>query len=157
MLALGTWAALNISVSGIAAFQTKGTQKYFHQMNAAWNIINLSIAGFGFADAMNYSSPDNYYSLFNEMKDRQAFLMLNTGLDVAYVVTGFLLKEKARTVNNHTARLKGYGNSLILQGSFLFLFDLFYYYQINTLFPTSFSEVASVEITPLFVQVSIYL
>jgi hypothetical protein len=53
---------------------------------------------------------------------------LNAGLDVAYVMTGFFLIEKGKNSANNADRLKGFGYSLILQGGFLFAFDLIMYF-----------------------------
>ncbi len=49
MLVLGGWALANIGV-GTAGYllADDGNEKYFHQMNAGWNIVNLTIATFGF-------------------------------------------------------------------------------------------------------------
>jgi len=125
MLVLGGWALGNLLVGGIGTFKSSGEAKYFHQFNAAWNIVNLGLATFGYlnssqaiADTLRVSDiAKNYSSLQN-------LYLLNAGLDVAYVVTGFYLKERARNSALHAERLRGYGNSLLLQGGFLLVFDL---------------------------------
>ena len=46
MIVLSSWAGLNI-LTGIAGnFRFKNESKYFYQMNAAWNVVNLGIAAF---------------------------------------------------------------------------------------------------------------
>ena len=55
-------------------------------------------------------------------------LLLNAGLDVAYIMTGLYMKERAKNVEKRKAMLKGYGNSIMLQGGFLFLFDVALYF-----------------------------
>jgi sulfite exporter TauE/SafE len=55
----------------------------------------------------------------------EKILLLNTGLDLAYITTGFLLKERGNSRNN--LQNIGYGNSLLLQGAFLLIFDLVQY------------------------------
>jgi hypothetical protein len=45
-------------------------------------------------------------------------------LDLAYIAGGFYLMERAKNTTNRPERLKGYGKSVILQGSFLFVFDI---------------------------------
>ena len=57
----------------------------------------------------------------------EKILLLNTGLDLAYLATGLYLKERGQRLNND--RNKGYGNSLLLQGAFLLVFDLIQYGQ----------------------------
>ncbi len=57
----------------------------------------------------------------------QSFLLLNAGLDVAYIATGFYLKERSKN-SSSSERLRGYGNSLLLQGGFLLAFDVALYF-----------------------------
>ena len=46
------------------------------------------------------------------------------GLDVCYMLAGAILKNRAgRMCSDNQARNIGFGNSLILQGGFLFVFD----------------------------------
>ncbi len=61
-----------------------------------------------------------------QLKSQRLFL-INGGIDVAYVATGFFLKYLAPKYPKNEERLQGYGNSVILQGSFLFVFDLVMY------------------------------
>ena len=51
-------------------------------------------------------------------------LLVNVGLDVAYITGGFLMKEMAKTRESKQDLLRGYGRSLILQGGFLLAFDI---------------------------------
>ena len=57
----------------------------------------------------------------------QKLLLLNTGLDAAYIMTGMYLKEKGLRQNSDQST--GFGNSLLLQGGFLLAFDLIQYFQ----------------------------
>ena len=46
------------------------------------------------------------------------------GLDVCYMLAGAILKNRAGKMSSENqARNIGFGNSLILQGGFLFVFD----------------------------------
>jgi hypothetical protein len=105
-------------------------------MNVAWNLVNLGIASIGYYSSMN---PDTTITLMNSLKEQsniEKILLFNAGLDIAYVMTGFYLKERAKSSENNSDRFKGYGNSLILQGTFLFVFDLIlYYFQIQNNLP----------------------
>lgn len=128
MLVLGGWAAGNILAGAYGNYKAKGETKYFHQFNAMWNVVNLGIAAFGYFNAVN-SDPSSMTNLeiLNDYNSLQSFLLLNAGLDAAYIMTGFYLKERAK--NSPSAeRLKGYGNSLLLQGGFLLLFDIALYF-----------------------------
>lgn len=128
MLVLGGWAAGNILAGTYGNFKAKGEAKYFHQFNAMWNIVNLGIATFGYLNAVN-SDPSSMTSLeiLNDYSSLQSFLLLNAGLDAAYIMTGFYLKERAKN-SPSSERLKGYGNSLLLQGGFLLVFDVALYF-----------------------------
>jgi hypothetical protein len=65
--------------------------------------------------------------IIKDFNSLQNFLLLNAGLDAAYIMTGFYLKERAKN-SSSAERLKGYGNSLLLQGGFLLLFDVSLYF-----------------------------
>ncbi len=128
MLSLGSWAIGNMMVNGALYRSGEKDRRYFYQMNIAWNAVNLAIAGFGLYDAMN---PNAMLSLFESIKQQaniEKILLFNAGLDVGYIMTGFYLKERGKNLLKHHDRLKGYGNSLLLQGGFLFLFDLTVYF-----------------------------
>jgi len=128
MLVLGSWAAANIIVGAYGNFKASGEAKYFHQFNAAWNIVNLGIAAFGYFNAVNsdLASMTNV-EIIKDFNSLQNFLLLNAGLDAAYIMTGFYLKERAKN-SSSAERLKGYGNSLLLQGGFLLAFDVALYF-----------------------------
>jgi hypothetical protein len=128
MAVLGSWALANISIGAYGWSQYSGQRSYFHQMNLFWNTVNLSIAGFAL-----YSNLSADYSLLPgaELLEKQGktqrLYLINAALDVGYVATGFLLKHLATRYPKNELRLRGYGNSVILQGSFLFVFDLVMY------------------------------
>ncbi|MCW3087367.1 MAG: hypothetical protein JWQ78_753 [Sediminibacterium sp.] len=122
MLVLGAWAAANIIQGTISAGNAKGSDHFFHQMNAYWNTVNLALAGLGYLKATR-DARRQYTMAANltEQHKTEKFLLLNTGLDAAYIMTGLYLKEK------NTPQATGYGNSLLLQGGFLLVFDIIQY------------------------------
>lgn len=126
MIVLSSWAGLNI-LTGIAGnFRFKNESKYFFQMNAAWNVVNLGIAAFGLAGvASAVLAVDSTYML-SEMQNFDRILLINAGLDILYIATGSFLLRKG--LNEKRSRFIGYGRSVILQGGFLFLFDLILYF-----------------------------
>lgn len=128
MFVLGGWAAGNILIGTFGNFKAKSEAKYFHQFNAMWNVVNLGIAAFGYFNAANSdSSSMTNLEIIKDYNSLQSFLLLNAGLDVAYIATGFYLKERSKNSSN-AERLRGYGNSLLLQGGFLLLFDITLYF-----------------------------
>jgi len=125
MFVLGGWAIANIATGGIGWAKNSGSSKYFNQMNLFWNTINLSIAGFALYS--NYQQEilelTNEAMLQNHLKIENLYL-INGGLDIVYIGTGFLLKHLSTKNEKRKHLLYGYGNSVILQGAFLFVFDL---------------------------------
>lgn len=150
MYILGSWAVANLVAGGWGWSQTTGQTKYFHQMNFFWNTVNLSIAGIAL-----YSNFNTDLSMLSsaQMMEKHAktenLYLINAGLDVLYIGTGFLLKHLANQKPNRHDLLKGYGNSIILQGGFLFVFDLVMWkiqhtHQLNFLQNLSFNYVPEI-------------
>ncbi|MDQ7816461.1 MAG: hypothetical protein RDU14_05500 [Melioribacteraceae bacterium] len=128
MIVLGSWAIGNILAGAYGNYKYNGQTKYFHQFNAMWNVVNLGIAAFGYFNAAG-SDPNSMTAtqILKEYNSLQNFLLLNAGLDAAYIVTGLYLKERSKNSTN-AERLRGYGNSLLLQGGFLLAFDFALYF-----------------------------
>jgi hypothetical protein len=126
MTILLAWSGANLVQGTISAGNLKGSPHYFHQMNAYFNIINLAIAGYGLYEVRKQMSKK--LSLYQNLRQQQkieSLLLLNTGLDLTYITTGLYLRE--RGTNKLNDQTKGYGGSLMLQGSFLLVFDIIQY------------------------------
>jgi hypothetical protein len=125
MAVLGGWALANISIGAYGWSQQTGQRSYFHQMNLFWNTVNLSIAGIAL-----YSNLTSEYAQLTgpELMDKQLkfqrLYLINAALDVAYVAGGGFMRYLAPKYPKNEMRLRGYGNSVILQGTFLLVFDL---------------------------------
>lgn len=129
MLQLGTWAASNIAIGSLLSTTSKNTEtKAFHQMNVGWNIVNLAIAGFGYYGTQKGVPTDlTNWVLLEKNYGLQKTFLFNAGLDVGYMVGGAWLIERSRNTAKNPERLSGFGKSVILQGGFLFAFDLVQY------------------------------
>ncbi|MCF8261564.1 MAG: hypothetical protein K9J12_12375 [Melioribacteraceae bacterium] len=130
MLVLGAWAATNIVAGTTGYFLSQNAQvKNFHQFNALWNTVNLAIAYFSYTSniGIDPSSLTNS-EILKETNFLQNFLLLNAGLDAAYLMTGIYLKERSKNSEKNSSRLSGYGNGLLVQGAFLLVFDLSLYF-----------------------------
>ncbi|MEO0066256.1 MAG: hypothetical protein RI983_1582 [Bacteroidota bacterium] len=126
MTILAAWAGVNIIQGSISATNATGSGPHFFRMNAYWNLVNLGIATMGLFQLRK--ELNRHYTLTQNHLAQQKLekiLLLNTGLDLAYVATGFLLKENGNRTGN--PRNTGFGNSLLLQGAFLLVFDLVQY------------------------------
>ena len=125
MLSLGTWAGANISAGTIGwATAQQPELKAFYQMNVMWNAVNLGLAVPGYFRARNTKAVLSLSQTLSEQQKTERILLFNTGLDVAYMTAGFLLRSMALNNQAKASQLNGFGNGLILQGSFLFAFDL---------------------------------
>lgn len=124
------WSALNIGVGTAGYFITDGATRYFHQMNAGWNVVNAAIAGFGIIG--NRRGDPAEFSPMETMEEDyrlQKILLFNMGLNVAYMATGAYFWE--RGIRTDDERLRGYGPSLVAQGAFLLLFDTTFFWLQN--------------------------
>ncbi|MCX6215593.1 hypothetical protein [Spirosoma sp.] len=128
-LTLGSYALANIAVGAVAAGQTSGETKYFHKMNVYWNLVNLGIAGFGLLGSRKtLVGSETLADAVKQHENMKKILLLNTGLDVAYVVGGAYLRERGTNQPDKADQLRGYGKSIMFQGGFLFAFDLVNYF-----------------------------
>lgn len=128
-LALGGYALANIAVGSIGASQTTGETKYFHRMNVYWNLFNLGIAGAGLLGSRNRSGDgETLGQAIKQHQNMKQVLLFNAGLDVAYIVGGAYLRERAGNKPDKADQLRGYGKSVMLQGGFLFAFDVVNYF-----------------------------
>jgi hypothetical protein len=130
MITLGGWAVANITSGFILAANTSGETKYFWQMNAYWNFINLGLAGLGYvgmlkAASLKFGFAENYKA----QQQIEKLYVFNAGLDLAYMAGGFYLRERGKTETKQDSMDKfgGYGTSIITQGGFLLIMDVFMY------------------------------
>jgi hypothetical protein len=124
MVVLGSWALGNIALGAYGLRHSSGPSLAFHQMNLGWNLVNLGIAGWGYYSAMRGEADLAFLPSFEEQKSIEKILLFNAGLDVGYMMTGVFLLERAKRAVAHSDRWRGFGQSLLLQGGFLFVFDL---------------------------------
>ena len=120
---LSSWSVGNLILSPIATknlFSPSLTNEYFHQMNFSWNLLNVGIAGLGHIIVNKDSKkPWDIQTLHFKKKKAEKSIIINMGLDLAYMVTGFIIKNNLA----ESSMNKGYGNSIILQGGYLLFYD----------------------------------
>lgn len=128
MLLLGTWATGNLVVSLHGIQNTDGEHLHFHQMNTAWSSINLALVGIHFTRKLfRKETHASNTQLMSAHKKIERILLYNTALNIGYITFGIGLKQLANTSNGNLDLLTGYGNAMLLQGGFLFLFDAIFY------------------------------
>lgn len=136
MIVLLAWSVLNIIIGAVLMlrYKKKEPMRYFFQMNALWNIVTAIIA-IGSLFMLSGILPDDMdlSRVIFQGFSFEKVLLVNVGLDIAYVAIGSYMVEHGLRVNKPI--LQGYGKALWLQGAFLFLFDItlylinFYYNQ----------------------------
>jgi hypothetical protein len=127
MIGLAGWSVANIVGSGIATNTRNKEMRYFHQMNVMWGGINLALAGLGYwgANREKIDNPTLAAVLKHQNKIEKTYL-INAGLDVVYVGSGLLMNKTSDNQKN-PEKFKGYGNSIMVQGGFLLLYDAVMY------------------------------
>jgi hypothetical protein len=129
MYILGGWALGNLAVNPILQGKAKGSPKYFYQMNSIWNVVNLGLAGASLWQSMrgNAGAAD-WQVAYSEQHSIEKIFLVNTALDVAYMAGGLYLLERSKNASTQADRLNGFGKGVLLQGGFLFAFDLSMYF-----------------------------
>jgi hypothetical protein len=124
MIVLTSWASANI-LSGANYFITRSEEeKYFYGMNAVWGAVNLSIAIPGLLGKKQTFI--NKKELLKDQLKTEKIFAINGALDVLYIGMGIGLNEVANNqsdIHKH-AMFRGFGNSFIMQGTGLLVFDI---------------------------------
>ena len=124
MMVLTGWAVGNIGVNAFLTRNASGSDGHFYRMNIYWNLVNLALAIPGLRHSIiTDPSALSLAETVNEYNQMGKIVLVNAGLDIAYITSGFLMKEMAKSRENKRNILDGYGRSLILQGGFLLVFD----------------------------------
>lgn len=124
MVVLGSWALANMAVGAFGMSRSTGANKHFHQMNLAWNAVNLGIAGYAL---WNFSQQDitsmPLSDLTNDHLRIKKLYLVNAGLDVLYIAAGAYMIHRSDKGGRRPEMLRGFGRSVLLQGGFLLVFD----------------------------------
>lgn len=122
-LGLCSWSFVNIGYSSYMLNKTSGQEQNFHQMNLICSGIDLAIGIPVFIRShkiykgkiklkLDTYNPKRYMKMYS----------VNSWIDVAYIATGFILKGRAANARD-PEMMRGFGNSILVQGGFLFTFD----------------------------------
>ena len=123
MQILGSWAAGNMLLSATQLRQTDPIKRSYHQMNLAWNGVNIAIAAFGYFQGLDGDLAKTLAYTLDEQYSIEKILLLNAGLDMVYMAGGWYLLERSRRADK-PHQLNGFGRAVIVNGAFLFLFDV---------------------------------
>ena len=116
------WSALSIVAGALLQLAGAPFWRAFGQQALGWGAIDAIIALVG-RRGLNGKLARGY-SMEEQSKDTRMLrrvLWVNTGLDVLYIAGGLkLMRTRGRTDD----RSKGHGAGIVVQGAFLFIFDL---------------------------------
>jgi hypothetical protein len=96
---------MGASILGLT-LSTDEKTKGFWSMSGAWGFINSAIAMIGFL------TPEP------ELENLRNLLLINAGVDVLYIATGVFMLTRAESF------WQGAGLGVVIQGTFLLIFDL---------------------------------
>ena len=129
MLGLGSYAVSNFVLSGIGyATAEDESIKHFHEMNVMWNMVNIGLAVPGYLKAVRGGSELTLEEMVNVQKKTETIFLVNDVLDIGYIAAGLWMRQNAANFPGQEDLYTGYGNSLMLQGAFLFVFDAYAYH-----------------------------
>lgn len=124
MFVLGGWAVGNMAVGAVGfALDRDERVRFVHLGNLLFNVVNLGLA----LNTLIREWNDDPAKL-NAKESLQAgehigqVFFINAALDVAYLAAGGLLWSRGAAIPE--PRLVGLGQSLLIQGAFLAVFDL---------------------------------
>ena len=121
------WSALSGLVSVLTFFSDNPFLRGLGIQFFAWGVIDGAIAVFGArASAKKKLNVQGLGSAEFEAKEAlwlSRILWVNTGLDVLYILGGIWLMQ---TWGANSPLWQGHGVGIIIQGGFLFLFDLYH-------------------------------
>ena len=142
MEVLGSWGIINLGTGAIWGWNSKnvttyanlgGTQvstskgisregQYFFQMNTIWGAVDFGTALIGYAGIQKYRKKIlSAAETLEQQKKLEKIFLINGALDIAYLGTGTYLKLVGDS--RHSPIMRGYGESILMQGGFLLIFD----------------------------------
>jgi hypothetical protein len=123
MEVLGGWGILNLGTGAIGWSNSKSPEtRYFFEMNTIWGAADFGAALIGYGGLQKQRKKNlTAAETLEEQKKIEKIFFINGVLDVAYIGTGLYLKLAGDSRNS--AVMKGYGESVLMQGGFLLIFD----------------------------------
>lgn len=110
------WSVLSVGMGTAQLFSANPQIKGFGMQNLSWGLIDGLIAGYATYD-LNKKLQSGRLNLVEERQTFRKVLLINTFLDLLYIGTG------AAMMKYGSSKWQGHGAGIVLQGSFLLLFD----------------------------------
>jgi hypothetical protein len=142
MEVLGGWGIANLGTGAIWGWNSKTTTvyanlggnaisssggisregQYFFQMNTIWGAVNFGTSLLGYASVQKYKKKTlTAAETLEQQKKLEKIFRINEYLDIAYLGAGAYLKIAGDS--RHSPIMRGYGESVLMQGGFLLIFD----------------------------------
>jgi hypothetical protein len=124
MFVLGGWAVANMATGGLGfGLERDERLRFLHLGNLLWNAVNLGLA----LNTLIREWNENPAALDAKQSLRAAeqiekIFFINAALDLGYLAGAAFLWQRGDATGD--PRLVGLGQSLLIQGGFLFFFDL---------------------------------
>jgi hypothetical protein len=100
--------------------------QYFGQMNAVWGGVDFLTALLGYSGTQRLKNKNlSAAEVLKQQKRIEKIFKINMCLDVVYIGAGAYLKLEGDSRNS--VIMKGYGESVLMQGGFLLFFDALMY------------------------------
>jgi len=124
---LGAWGLVNTGGSALGWANSATPQaRYFYQMNTIWGSVDFLTALLGYTGTKNMSNKNLSAAEILKQQERiEKIFKINSYFDIAYLGAGAYLTIAGNSRNSD--QMKGYGESVILQGGFLLIFDSLMY------------------------------
>ncbi len=117
------WAALNIAGGVAGALTIRSDARFAYQAHAAWNSVNLALGITGLVNAARRRPAASTLAQAREVNRRaQRVFFANAMADLGYITAGVITSIVGQRVASRRARR--YGEAVIVQGAWLFGFDL---------------------------------
>lgn len=128
------WSALSILFTSLTVFSADPLLRGLAIQFLAWGAIDGAIAVLG-ARVSARKRAEIKEPERGEVEEKEArwlsrVLWVNTGLDVLYVIGGFWLMQ---TWGMDNSLWRGHGIGIVIQGGFLFFFDLFHAFALRNI------------------------
>lgn len=119
------WSALSVAAGAVLMLSGDAFWRGFGLQALVWGVIDAAIAFFGrrSSEKRRLATLGGPSIVEREARNLRRLLWINTALDVLYVAAGFVL---IYTIGRDDPFARGNGWGIVVQGAFLFFFDLFH-------------------------------
>ena len=117
------WSVLSMAVGALLWRRGSPFWRGFGVQSLGWGVVDAVIAGSGLLGQRRSAQPSATGDPERAARKLRRLLWFNAGLDVGYMAGGVWL---ARTKGREDAGWRGQGWGIVVQGAFLFLFDLYH-------------------------------